>query len=67
MLYSLVSEDAFIELSILREKAAVAINCTMDELSPRDQTLAYIASDYLSAMGKTIRDMQKKSQPLVLH
>ena len=61
MLYSLVSEDAFVELSILREKAAAAIECIIydDATCAHAQTLADIASDYISAMGETARAMQK--------
>ena len=59
MQYSLVSEDAFTELVILREKVAAVLDCIIDELNPHDQTLTYIASDYLSAMRETIQAMQK--------
>ena len=61
MEYSLVSEDAFIELSILREKIAVAINCIIydDGTGAHGQTLSYIAGDYLSEMRETIEAMQK--------
>lgn len=61
MLYSLVSEDAFVELSVLWEKAAVALNCiTYDDATcARGQTLSYIAGDYLSEMKETIKAMQE--------
>jgi hypothetical protein len=61
MLYSMVSEDAFVELSILREKAAVALECIIhdDATCAHGQTLSYIASDYLSEMRETIQAMQK--------
>ena len=61
MVYSLVSEDALVELSILREKAATAIDCIIydDATCARGQTLSYIAGDYLSEMRETIEAMQK--------
>ena len=59
MVYSLVSADAFVELSILQEKAEAAIRCIRDDSKcQRAQTLADIAGDYLSAMGVTIQAMQ---------
>jgi len=60
MIYSMVTDDAFTELSILREKASVALGCIRDDAKcPRDQTLTYIAGDYLSAMGEMIQIMQE--------
>lgn len=60
MLYSLVSEDAFVELFILQEKAEAALHCILGESKcQRAQTLADIASDYLSAMGEIAQAMQK--------
>ena len=61
MLYCLVPEEAFVELSILQEKAAVALDCIIcdDGTCARGQTLSYIAGDYLSEMRETIQAMQK--------
>ena len=59
MLSYLLTEDTLTELSILREKAEAVLNCLIEDAKcARDQTLAYIACDYLSAMGETIRAMQ---------
>ena len=59
-----VTEDAFTDLSILRSKAEVALDCIVDKSvddskCAQVQTLTYIASDYLSAMGEMIQAMQK--------
>ncbi|MCL2300635.1 MAG: hypothetical protein FWC27_10885 [Firmicutes bacterium] len=61
MLYSLVSDDAFVELGILREKVAVVLNSIIydDATGARGQTLGYIAGDYLSTMKETIQTMQE--------
>jgi len=60
MICHLVTDDAFLELSILLEKAEAALNCIIKDSScKRIQTFADIASDYLSAMGKTIQTMQE--------
>ena len=60
MLYHLVSDDAFLDLSILQEKATAALRYIENETnSPRVQTLADIASDYISAMDNIIEAMQK--------
>jgi len=60
MLYCLVSDDAFLELFILLEKAGAALDCITEDLScSRDKTLSCIASDYVTAMGETIQAMQK--------
>ena len=60
MVYSLVSADAFVELSILQEKAEAAIRCIRDSSKcQRAQTLADIANDYLSAIGETVQAMQR--------
>ena len=54
------TEDALTELSILRQKIEVVLACIIDDApNARDQTLTYIASDYLSAMGETIQAMQE--------
>ena len=60
MVYSLVSADAFVELSIIQEKAEAALNCIRgDAKCQRAQTLADIVSDYLSAMGEMTQAMQE--------
>jgi len=60
MTFSLVSADAFVELSILLEKAEAALHCIMDDSRcQRVQTLADIAGDYLSAMGEMTQAMQE--------
>ena len=54
------TDDPLEELSCLREKAAVALDCIIDREEIRCiQTLTCIASDYLSAMGETLQAMQK--------
>jgi len=60
MLYCLVSDDAFLELFILLEKAGAALDCIAEDMnSSRDKTLSCIASDYITEMGETIQAMQK--------
>ena len=60
MMFHLVTDDAFLELCIIREKAETALKCIMGESKcQRAQTLADIANDYLSAMDKTIQAMQE--------
>ena len=60
MIFNLVTDDAFVELSILQEKAQAALGCIIDDANcAHIQTLADIASDYLFEMGDTIQAMQK--------
>jgi len=60
MIYSMVSDDTFLEFCILKEKAEAALGCIIGDLKCRHpQTLAEIAGDYLSAMDKMIDDMQE--------
>jgi len=60
MMYHLVSEEAFLDLSILRDKTEVVLGCILDdEACAHVQTLADIAGDYLSSMRKTMRAMQE--------
>ena len=60
MIYSLVSDDAFLELSILQEKTEAALRCIAGESKcQRAKTLAGIASDYVSAMGEMVGAMQE--------
>ena len=55
-----VTEDAIEELSCLREKIKIVLECVIEDApNARDQTLTYIATDYLSAMGQTIQAMQE--------
>ena len=56
-----ITKDALDELCILRSKAEVVIDCLIGDAHPREQTLAYIATDYLGEM-KTM--MQRMFQPL---
>jgi hypothetical protein len=60
MLYSLVSDDAFLELFILLEKAGAALDCITEDInSSRDKTLSCIANDYIAAMGEQAKAMQE--------
>jgi len=56
----MVSDDAFLELFILLEKAGAALNCITEDInSSRDKTLSCIASDYIAAMGEQAKAMQE--------
>jgi len=60
MIFHLVTEDAFVELSILHEKAEAALKCIIgNSKCQHAQTLAEIAGDYLSAMDEMVRTIQK--------
>jgi len=60
MIYSLVSDDAFLELFVLLEKAEAALNCIIEASKcKRTQTFADIASDYLFKMEKMAQGMQE--------
>jgi len=60
MIYSLVSDDAFLELFILQEKAEAALRCIRsDSKCQRAQTLADIAGDYITEMGEKAKAMQE--------
>ena len=60
MLYSMVSDMAFLELFVLLEKAGAVLGCITEDLNcSRDKTLACIASDYVTAMGEQATEMQK--------
>ena len=60
MVLNIVTEDAFVTLDTLREKAEAALDYILDEPNcARAQTLVDIASDYLVEMGKTIENMQE--------
>jgi len=54
-----ITEDTLTDLGILREKIAVVLDCVIDETDARNQTLTYIATDYLAAMGTQLRAMQE--------
>ena len=65
MLYCLVSDMAFLELGILLEKAGASLDCIREDSEcQRAQTLAEIASDYLSAMNEMITVMQENRVPV---
>ena len=55
-----VTEDALTELSILREKIEVVLDCLIGDARAREQTLTYIATDYLGEMGKVLRTMHMR-------
>ena len=56
---NIITEDSLTELSILRQKIAVVLDCVIDETDARNQTLTYIATDYLAKMGSQLRTMQE--------
>ena len=59
MLYSMVSDDAFLELFALLEKAEAALDCIIEGSScKRIQTFADIASDYFFKMEEMTKAMQ---------
>ena len=59
-LHNPITEDALNELSILRRKIEVVLDCTIDDSNARAQTLTDIANDYLTAMGEIIQAMLQK-------
>jgi len=60
MIYSMVSDDAFLDLFILLEKAGAVLDCITEDIKcSRDKTLSCIASDYITAMGKAAQAMQE--------
>jgi len=54
-----ITEDALTELSILRHKIKVVLDCVIDETDARNQTLTYIATDYLDTMGTMLQVVQE--------
>jgi len=55
-----LTEDALTELNISREKAEAVLHYIIDEPQcARQQTLIYIATDYLTEIGDMIRAMQE--------
>ena len=59
MIHDPITEDALNELSILRKKIEVVLNCIVGNANAHDQTLTYIASDYLVTMGEMIQAIQR--------
>jgi len=59
MVPDVITEDTLTELSILRKKIEVVLACVIGDANAHDQTLTYIANDYLLAMGEMIRAMQE--------
>ena len=57
---NLITEEALTELSIRREKIGVVLDCIVGNANRHDQTLTYIASDYLVIMGEMIQAMRKE-------
>ena len=54
-----VTEDVLTELGILRQKIEVVLACIIGDANAHDQTLTYIAGDYLATMGEIIQAMQE--------
>jgi len=54
-----ITEDALTELSIVRGKIEVVLDCIIGTANAHDQTLTYIATDYLTTMGEMIQAMQE--------
>ena len=52
-----ITDDALDELGILQEKIKAVLDCLIDDANAREQTLAYIATDYLGEMRKMIQAM----------
>ena len=52
-----ITEDDLNELSILRRKIEVVLDCTIDDTNARAQTLINIATDYLITMGEMLQVM----------
>jgi len=60
MIYGMVSDYAFLELCVLKEKAEAALKSIIEDAAcQRAQTLAEIAGDYLASMDKMIEAMQE--------
>jgi len=57
MVQNPITEDALTELSIMREKIVVVLDCIIGNANAHDQTLTYIANDYLITMGEMIQAM----------
>ena len=50
-----ITEDALTELSIMRKKIEAVLDCIIGDANAHDQTLIYVACDYLGEMGKMIQ------------
>jgi len=59
MAHDPITEEALTELNILRTKIAVVLECIIGDANTHDQTLTYIANDYLTTMGEMIQAMLK--------
>ena len=57
MIHDPITEDDLNQLSILRRKIEIALDCTIDDTNARAQTLIDIANDYLATMGEMLRAM----------
>jgi hypothetical protein len=55
-----ITEDDLNELNIARKKIEIVLNCLVGNANAHDQTLTYIASDYLVIMGDMIQAMQER-------
>ena len=53
-----ITEDTLDELSILRQKIEVVLDCAIDDANAHGQTLTSIANDYLGEMGRMIQAMR---------
>ena len=53
-----VTDEALTEFNILREKIEVVLDCAIDNMNAREQTLTYIAIDYLAGMGEMIQTIR---------
>ena len=62
MIQNPITEDALNELSIIRQKIEVVLDCVIGNANAHDQTLTYIANDYLITMGEKIQAMLKAPQ-----
>ena len=58
MITTPITEETLTDLSILREKIKVALDCIVDNANAREQVLAYIAGDYLGTMREMIQSME---------
>ena len=52
-----ITEDDLNQLSILRRKIEIVLDCTIDDTNARAQTLINIANDYLITMGEMLQVM----------
>ena len=52
---NIITEETLTELSIIREKIEIVLNCIIENTNAREQTLSYIAVDYLARLREMIR------------